>query len=459
MKKKFIVKCLLSMILISPLVVDQVQAEVLDKEPNVNRQWKLKYQEKLNKELPTDGADWVLDSYGDASPWHVDHLDDDGDFFKIKGGDDFFKQLNSFNLLRKQMQFGKDGWLTAEFAVRDYDKDGIPDTEATLRNVELKKGDHAAELKTSFDSGLIIRSTEVLPSEYRVEYVLRNIDFGGKRNDSFYYDDKFNGYTMDQRKSNHPWKRSGEFTGDSNHTNKNFGDITNENGYYFLSIMDYEKPAPHNNVFIHNHRKVGMDAYNTNATWASAYATCNPATGELYKQLGDKSSNNAINGLFFAGDTFRDPSMGYNSFLFETECGSLSDTDTEYSIISNAEIQPELMPEESYKFAIERNKTGYVMEMTGNFKYIGKKTLRYEREFIQDGRPIWHYNNTPEEYDGQFNSTLTFSGPHGSYSVEQWPEGSAYPDNFVIGIPHINYYEGSAVIDEIKLFVPKTNPK
>lgn len=37
------------------------------------------------------------------------------------------------------MQFGKDGWLTAEFAVRDYDKDGIPDTEATLRNVELKK--------------------------------------------------------------------------------------------------------------------------------------------------------------------------------------------------------------------------------------------------------------------------------------------------------------------------------
>lgn len=84
MKKKFIVKCLLSMILISPLVVDQVQAEVLDKEPNVKRQWKLKYQEKLNKELPTDGADWVLDSYGNDSPWHVDHLDDDGDFLKSK---------------------------------------------------------------------------------------------------------------------------------------------------------------------------------------------------------------------------------------------------------------------------------------------------------------------------------------------------------------------------------------
>src|SRR5690606_16749562 len=149
-----------------------------------------------------------------------------------------------------------------------------------------------------------------------------------------------------------------------NHTNKNFGDVTNENGYYFLSIMDYEKPAPHNNVFIHNHRKIGMDAYNTDAMWANSYATCNPSTGELYKQLSDKSSNNAINGIFFAGDTFRDKSMAYNSFLFETECGSLSDTDTEYSIISNAEIQPELMPDEDYKFAIERNKTGYVMEMT-----------------------------------------------------------------------------------------------
>lgn len=33
-------------------------------------------------------------------------------------------------------------------------------------------------------------------------------------------------------------------------------------------------------------------------------------------------------------------------------------------------------------------------------------------------------------------------------------EDSAYPDYFLLGIPHINYYEGSAVIDDVKLFVP-----
>lgn len=458
MMKPTLAKCVLSVALLTSLVTVEAHAEVLDQEPNNYRQWMLKYHENFKKEVPADKVDWVHDSYGDDSPWHVDHLDDDGKFFKIQGGDEFQKQLDSFDLLRKQVKFGKKGWLTAEYAVRDYDKDGKPDTEAALQNLELKDGEHAAELKTSFDSGLIIRSTEALPSEYRVEYVLKNIDFGGQRGGSFEYDDKFNGYTMDQRKSNHPWMRKGDFTGEANHDNKNFGDVTKENGYYFLSIMDYANPAPHNNVFIHNHRKVGMDAYNTNASWAKSYATCDPSTGELYSQLGKKSSNNAINSLFFAGDTFRDPSMAYNSFLFETECGSFSDTDTEYSIISNAEIQPELMPEKEYKFAIERNRTGYVMEMTGDFKYIGEKTLRYERKFIEDGRPIWHYNNTAEEYDGQFNSTLTFTGPEGSYSVEQWPEDSAYPDNFIIGIPHINYYEGSAVIADIKLFVPRSNP-
>ncbi|MDO6657795.1 hypothetical protein [Anaerobacillus sp. 1_MG-2023] len=422
---------------------------------NLHKDWKLKYHENFNRSLLIDEAPWVIDNYGDQSPWNVDHLDDDGEFYQIKGGENFEEQLSSFNLLRKRVDFGKDGWLTAEVATRDYNKDGTPDTEASFKNVKLDKGKHAAELSTSFDSGLIIRSTEELPSEYRVEYVLRGIDFGGKRDGSFDYDGKHNGYTLDERKSNFPWKRSGDFSGEPSHQNQNFGEVTKENGYYFLSIMDYANPAPHNNVFIHNHRKVGMDAYNVSGSWASSYGVCNPDTGDLYSQTSEESSNNAINSIFFAGDTFRDPSIGYNSFMFETDCGSFSDKDSPYSIVSNAEIQPELMPEESYKFAIERNETGYVMEMTGNFKYSGYKTLRYERNFVEDDRPIWHYNNSPEEYDGEYNSSLTFTGPYGSYSVEQWPDDSAYPDYFILGIPHLNYYEGSAVIDDIKLYVPK----
>lgn len=54
----------------------------------------------------------------------------------------------------------------------------------------------------------------------------------------------------------------------------------------------------------------------------------------------------------------------------------------------------------------------------------------------------------------RFNSTLTFEGPYGSFEKEMWPAGSAYPDNFVIGIPHINYYAGSATVDNIRFFTP-----
>ena len=35
-----------------------------------------------------------------------------------------------------------------------------------------------------------------------------------------------------------------------------------------------------------------------------------------------------------------------------------------------------------------------------------------------------------------------------------WPAGSEYPDTFIIGDPHLNFYEGRAVVDDITLLVP-----
>ncbi len=107
---------------------------------------------------------------------------------------------------------------------------------------------------------------------------LRTLDFGGKRAGSWTYGDKVNGYGSAGCKANWPWKRSGPFTGPAEPCNANFGDVRAENGFYFLAITDYANPAPHNNVFIHNHRKVGMDSYNVSGAWAAAYAVCNPAT-------------------------------------------------------------------------------------------------------------------------------------------------------------------------------------
>lgn len=268
------------------------------------------------------------------------------------------------------------------------------------------------------------------------------------RNGSFEYDGKINGYDPEGVKTNYPWKRSGEFGGPSDPSNPNFADVRPENGYYFLTIVDYDDPAPHNNIFIHYHRKVNMDAYNVNRS-ASAYQVTNPATGEKYGYTSDESTRNGINAIFMHGNKFKDSNMPYNEFIIETEAG----TDIG-NLVSAAEIQPELMPDEDYLFAIERTDNSYVMEISGNFLHAGDMTLRYEREFIaEDGRPIWHFNNRPDQYGGQYNQSWSDDG---EYTIDEtWPEGSAYPDYFILGKPHLNYYQGSATIDDIKLYTPE----
>lgn len=50
--------------------------------------------------------------------------------------------------------------------------------------------------------------------------------------------------------------------------------------------------------------------------------------------------------------------------------------------------------------------------------------------------PIWHYNNTAKQYNGQFDQSMTDTGKYGSFTIKHtWPKGSAYQDCFVIGDP------------------------
>ncbi|MEZ2190517.1 hypothetical protein [Corynebacterium sp. CCM 9204] len=422
--------------------------------------WKLQYQETFDTAPNLDAVPWVQDTYGD-NRWNVDEFDDDGIYFQHIGGPWFDRALNSFKLLRKSVPIGEKGWLTVEMGTRDINPDGSKATPPTL---EVENG--AAKLNVPWDGGLILTATDPLPSQYRVEYELKTLDFGGKRpggeNGGWDYDGKTNGYTPGECKTNFPWTRRGDYSqGESEKVDgcaKPWGNVTAENGYYLLSIMDYAHPAPHNNIFIHSHRKVGMDIYSVNGGWAKAYKTCNPATKEIFSYL--DSNGNGVNEIFFDGGAWRDKGFAYNQFVMHTECGIRDGSEKNATIVSAVELQPELMPNETYTFAIERTATGYVQEMTGNFKNVGHQTYRYERPFVSEvnGRPtaIWHYNQTPEEYDGSFNETLTFDeGTYGSFSKDMWPKGSAYPDNFVIGIPHLNYYEGSATVDNIRLYTPE----
>ncbi|MDI9903167.1 hypothetical protein QM716_25250 [Rhodococcus sp. IEGM 1409] len=422
--------------------------------------WQLVSQESFNTPLKVDSAPWQLDPQGEQSPWHIDDFDDDSPVWSQISGPAATTNMDSLNVFRKRVAFGKNDWLTAEIAAVDKDKDGTPDSQPGLSTVKLPGGEKAAKInEPSWDGGVIIRPTTALPEEYRVEMTLRGIDFGGKRNGTFDYDGKTNGYAAGDCKTGFPWTFKGAAPDKSR---CQYGDVKPDNGFYYMTILDHDNPAPHGNPGIHYRRKVIMDGYYATSPWTTKYGTCNPATGEIYSST--EGNYNGVNAIFPRGDKFRPQNNNISTeYYYKTSCGDYDGAGTfgdkgQYKdILTTAEIQPELMPDASYTFAVERDKTGYTIEMSGPFSHIGQTTLRYHSDFVENGRPIWHYNQKPEEYNGEFDQQLNHTGPAGTNTTEHtWPAGSAYPDSFVIGDPHLNYYEGSAVVDDIKLFVPST---
>jgi hypothetical protein len=86
----------------------------------------------------------------------------------------------------------------------------------------------------------------------------------------------------------------------------------------------------------------------------------------------------------------------------------------------------------------------------------GSRTATARPAPASSGEPFWHYNQRPDGYDGRFNADWTWQGPGGTLvDRDTWPAGSAYPDRFMIGDPHMNFYEGKAQVDDIRLYVPR----
>ncbi len=397
--------------------------------------WRLDFEENFEQPIEDKGAPWIK-----AAPGKMDPFDDDGPYFHAIGGTDFAKQLGSFDTYRRTFRFGKDGWLTAELSARDPEKQGKPKNPPSLTNARIDGVSVALLSEPDHHGGILIRSTRPLPAEYRIEYSLVAIDFGGSRQGFWNTSEKINGYARAQAKTRHPWP-----FGSSDEFSKPYADwldARSANGFYFLAIMDYENPFPRNNVFIHSHRKVVIDAFNVNEK--ATFETCNPKDKTFYI-----SQDNSVNMLFLTPGAPKESQV-----VAETECGTHFSGDKGHSpVVSAVQLQPELMPEQRYRFAIERDATGYTLEVEGNFRFVGETTYRYHRSFLQDRHPIWHYNQTSEEYDGSYDDSWSYTGPFGKVEMaHSWPKGSAYPDFFIIGDPHTNYYEGSAAITNIRLY-------
>lgn len=383
-------------------------------------EWQLKYHETFDEPIE-EPVSWVEDTYGKESQWHVGPFDEDGEYFHYKYGDAFQDQLNDFRSYRKSFSYGKDDWLTIELYGKDEDKDGFPESGGRFK---AKEG-LANLIVSKHTDGAIIRSASQLPSEYKIEITVSNIDFGGDKNMDGNWEEqgKYNGYDGDEFAG--PWLLNSK--GDPYKS-------TTENGLYFLCITDYANPAPHNNIFIHHHRKVVMDTdfnYDNGYSWSQIY---NTKAG-----IFEADGNGYVGMIWLNGDDFGSDNNG-NGFSSWTNQGWQD----------GAKFPDKFIPNEEYTFIIERSGEAYTMSVSGKFYYAGEYTYAKSRKF-DDEPPIWHYNQNSNEYDGVYNQTKAY----GEYSFDTWPSDSEYPDYFFFGDPHINFYEGQASYDNLKFYIPK----
>lgn len=440
----------------------------------MSRGWSIMYDEdfsgpRIDSNSNSSGEWFLTDSGHDFD----DIMDDHGRLFVNDYGPAFLEQLDSFATYRKEFSLGQDGWLTASLSRRitNKDKDGPVDVETvaalttpTLTTERVANGGHYVARLTvpDFTGGVILRNTRPFPGKYRIEYKLKTLDFGGKRDGTYEYDGKINGYSKRGCKTQHPWGEGSWTKGWSGNASAAYCEWQGVregpyayNGFYFLSIVDFPNPSPRNLHFWHYHRKVLMDSFaqhpdrigNGDGTGGKV---CDSKTNRYYSYR--DSSANMLNVLSHGMPTFEVDQLVSNAQWFFSSC---SDGNAEASYQTAAEIQPEMMPDEHYTFAIERNSTGYTLEASGNFTRVGPKTLRFYRPFVVDDVPIWHYNTHAEEYDGQYNGKLRQKGKFGRATwPDQWPKGSSYPDYFVIGDPYTNAYEGTASLTDIRLYTP-----
>ncbi len=425
--------------------------------------WQLLYSENFTTALNTNTAPWVRDTY--ASGFDT-ITDDPGLWYHNDYGSAWDTALASFHTYRKDVQFGQSGWLTASLSARDFNRDGVIESPPSITTQTLGAEKVATINVPESTGGAIFRPTNRLPDQYRIEYKLKTLDFGGKRGGTINYNGRVNGYSATGCKTQHPWGEGQNTPGWSGNAAAPYCEWQSVregpygyNGFHFLSIVDFANPAPRNNHFWHYHRKVLMDSFSQHPDrvgTGTGGRICNASTNTYYN---NRDSNfNTVNMWISGMPNWNNGGGGLpgNSQWFMTSC---SGGVAENQLSSAAELQPELMPNQFYSFAIERSATAYTLEVTGNFARSGQRTLRFTRPFVVNNVPIWHYNTTAAGYSGQFNGTLTQNDDHGTGSwPNQWATGSSYPDYFVIGDLYTNVYEGSASLTDIALYVPETTP-
>ena len=282
---------------------------------------------------------------------------------------------------------GKDDWLIAELYTRTKDPiildylDIVPDPNDLANSVlKISTPDHT--------DGVVLRSKEPLPKRYRISLKVGFAEYGNGN--------KFNGYHEGNERAE-PWLDSPS---------------VGHNGFYWLAILD-RPPMPHNNIWLHHHRKFVIDSWNR------------------------KGFNNTVNVFALDGKSKTHLAFGkkFISYL-DDKWQKISDVPVDF-----------YLPNEWYTVTFMRTALFYEFSIKGNFKNGGQRTFTDTIDIRK--QCVFHYNQTKEELAPNCvdNRSQSFLGKE----FIAWPKDSAYPEYFMLGEPHINYYEGSVLVDDITL--------
>ncbi len=358
------------------------------------------------------GAGWVVASREDfesggppAASFAPDAVPDDGPF---SDGGAYFTARGVVPppAFRASQPFGAAGWLTVESYTR---RDG--ETLADFADVVPDPADpsnHVLRIRSrEHTDATVIRPSAPLPARYRVSARVGFPSFGDGLPGQ-------NGYVG--APTAEPWWPD---------------DARSQNGFYWLAILD-ALPRPHDNTWIHHERKVVVDSDNHYPAWMQIW------DGSGFVWSGEHPVMMfALDGSRPADERTGSPFLSWAADRWQ-QSGAIRAVDA-------------YLPGTWYRVTIERDGPRYTIEISGVFRYGGERT--YRAEIDAAAACVWHYPATADEAAGAAGCVDESGYPSVGPEPRRWPSGGVWPDWFVLGDPHVNYYEGEVLYDDVTLEV------
>jgi hypothetical protein len=352
--------------------------------------WVIAYEETF-EEMALPAPSWGADTYPDDGPFS-----DNGIYFQQDG-------ITPPEAFRATAAFGRDGWLTAEFYSRS--STTVFTSLAAIVPDPAAAGNKVLRIASpAHTDATVVRPTAALPERYRVSMRVGFADFGdGKAGGQ-------NGYDDDEQAE--PWIAESAIT---------------ENGFYWLTILD-APPRPHNNVWIHHHRKVVIDSDNHYPPWMEIWdGSSFTASGEHPVMVF------AVDGRGKGYELSGKPFLSYSAGAWQPS-GEIRAVDA-------------YKPDTWYRVSIERQGDSFTLQVAGDFRFGGNTT--YTATIDAAEQCVFHYNRQPLGA----SSPCVDNGHYPSLGAQypSWPPDVGYPDYFMFGDPHSNYYEGKVYYDDLRL--------